>query len=127
MSRFYALVLWVSFLIVCVTAIPTFEHLTGWDDEMGSLVPGAAYISVIGRADAGLPKTRYLNVHDEGDNFSFSSHPTMTTPCRNAWKPHSSYGRAPTRVVLYPAGPIVPGHQLDRDLSCQYQKYDWHL
>ncbi|KAL9712710.1 hypothetical protein Ac2012v2_003947 [Leucoagaricus gongylophorus] len=66
MPRFYALVLWISFLIVLVTAIPTFEHLTGWDNEMGSLVPGAAYISVIGRADAGFPNTRYLNVHDEG-------------------------------------------------------------
>lgn len=125
MSRFYALVLWVLFLINRVTAIPTFEHLTGWDDEMGSLVPGAAYISIIGRADAGFPETRYLNVHDEGYNFSFSSHPMMTTPCRSAWKPHSSYRRAPTRVVLYPAGPIVPGHQLDCDLSRQYKKYDW--
>ena len=77
MPRFYALVLWISFLIVLVTAIPTFEHLTGWDNEMGSLVPGAAYISVIGRADAGFPNTRYLNVHDEGlTSFSclFISH-----------------------------------------------------
>ncbi|KAF5364287.1 hypothetical protein D9756_000631 [Leucocoprinus leucothites] len=66
MLRLYALALWISCLAALVAAIPTFEHLTGWDDDMGSLVPGAAYVSVIGRRDAGFPKTRYLNVHDEG-------------------------------------------------------------
>jgi hypothetical protein len=66
MSRLYTLALWVVCLTGFVAAIPTFEHYTGWDTDMGSLIPGAAYVSVIGRHDAGFPRIRYLNVHDEG-------------------------------------------------------------
>ena len=66
MSYLRFFVLWISFLAAVVGAIPTFEHLTGWDTDMGSLVPGAAQISAIGRYNAGFAKTRYLNVHDEG-------------------------------------------------------------
>ncbi|KXN86266.1 hypothetical protein AN958_10128 [Leucoagaricus sp. SymC.cos] len=78
MTHFYSLVLWISYLVALVTAVPTFEHLTGWDTDMGSLVPGAAYVSAIGRYDASFPKTRYLNVHDEG----FPGNITVTTEDR---------------------------------------------
>ncbi|KAJ3563844.1 hypothetical protein NP233_g8673 [Leucocoprinus birnbaumii] len=82
MAQLYALALWISFLAVLATAIPTFEHLTGWDDDMGSLVPGAAYVSVVGRHDAGFPQYRYLNVHDEGAPGNLTA---ATTDRRPEW------------------------------------------
>lgn len=66
MALFRSLALCCSCLAI-VVAIPTFEHFTNWESDMGSLIPGASFIQAIGRQDAGVRSIRYLNVHNEGN------------------------------------------------------------
>lgn len=76
MSPLYALALWISCLAAIVAAVPTFEHFTSWDSNMGDLIPGASYIQAIGRQDAGVRHIRHLNVHVEGQSITLPlTHP----------------------------------------------------
>lgn len=51
-----------------VAAMPTFEHLAGWDSSsIGSLVPGASFIEAIGQQNVpGSRPSKHLNVREPG-------------------------------------------------------------
>ncbi len=66
MPTLRTIILWIYCLVPTVLAIPTFEHLVGWDGGMGSLIPGAAYVQAIGKAHVPGSPNGHLNVHIEG-------------------------------------------------------------
>jgi hypothetical protein len=73
MALLYFFSLSFACCLVFVAAIPTFEHFNTWDADMGSLVPGASYIEMMGSKNKGNPSIkRYLNTFDDGEKHGFS-------------------------------------------------------